>query len=447
MPRYFIETYGCQMNVRDSETLAGQLEELGFEAAESAEAADVVVLNTCSVREKPHHKVYSRLGELARLKELRPGLVIAVCGCMAQLVGDRIAERSAHVDVVLGPRNIGRFARAVEEARAGRGPVIVRDTEEHVAEVLPARRCPGVSAFVNLTYGCDNFCAYCVVPYTRGREVSRRPEDVLGEVEQAVAEGYREVVLLGQNVNGYGRDLGEGVDFPDLLARVNDVEGLWRIRFTTSHPKDCSDTLLRAMAGLEKVCEHLHLALQAGDDEVLRRMGRRYTCAQYRAIVERGRELMPDLAVTTDLMVGFPGETAEQFENTLRAVREIRFDGAFMFKYNDRPGTRAAAMGDKVPEAEKQRRLELLVELQNGIAREVNEAQVGREFEVLVEGQDQKHPANLRGRTRQHKVMVFPGEAEETGRLVTVRAEAGYLWGFTGRRSEGPTEGSSKPAA
>lgn len=447
MPGYFIETYGCQMNVRDSETLAGQLEELGFELAETAEAADVVVLNTCSVREKPHHKVYSRLGELARLKEHRPGLVIAVCGCMAQLVGDRIAQRSAQVDVVLGPRNLGRFAWAIEEVRAGRGPVALHDTRELVPEDLPARRCPGVSAFVNLTYGCDNFCAYCVVPYTRGRAVSRRPEDVLREVERAVGEGYREVTLLGQNVNSYGRDLGEGVDFPGLLARVNEVEGLARIRFTTSHPKDCSEELLRAMAQLEKVCEHLHLALQAGDDEVLGRMGRRYTYAQYRGIVERGRELIPGLALTTDLMVGFPGETAEQFENTLRAVREIRFDGAFMFKYNDRPGTRAAAMGDKVPEAEKQHRLELLVELQNGIAREVNQAQVGEEFEVLVEGRDQRDPTNLRGRTRQHKVMVFPGEADEVGRLVTVRAEAGFLWGFTGRRSGGPPEGASKPQA
>ncbi len=431
--RYYIETYGCQMNVRDSETIAGELEELGFVAAERAEEADVIVLNTCSVRERPHHKVYSRLGELRRIKERRPETVIAVCGCMAQIVGDKIRERSPYVDIILGPRNVARFAEALQAVLRGEGPVVVRDTSEQVPEGLPVRRCPGVSAFVNITYGCNNFCAYCIVQYARGREVSRRPEDVVAEVREAVDQGYREVVLLGQNVNSYGRDLDEDIDFADLLAMVNEVEGLWRIRFTTSHPKDCSEKLLRAMAELEKVCEHLHLPLQAGDDEVLRRMGRGYTYEQYKRIIDRARELMPDIAITTDLMVGFPGETAEQFERTLRAVEEIRFDMAFMFKYNDRPGTRASKMPDKVPEAEKQRRLEALVELQNRIAREINEAQVGRVFEVLVEGPDDRRPGHLRGRTRQHKVMVFPGPAELVGRLVDVRATEGHMWGFHGQ--------------
>ena len=446
--RYYIETYGCQMNVRDSETIAGELEGLGFAAAERAEDADVIVLNTCSVRERPHHKVFSRLGELRRIKQRRPGTVIAVCGCMAQIVGEQIRERSPYVDIILGPRNVARFADALQAVLCGEGPVVVRDTDERVPEGLPVRRCPGVGAFVNITYGCNNFCTYCIVPYARGREVSRRPEDIIAEVRQAVAEGYREVTLLGQNVNSYGRDLDGEVDFADLLAMINEVEGLWRIRFTTSHPKDCSEKLLRAMAELDKVCEHLHLPLQAGDDEVLRRMGRGYTYEQYRRIIDRARELIPDLAITTDLMVGFPGETAEQFERTLQAVEEIRFDMAFMFKYNDRPGTRASAMPDKVPEAEKQRRLAALVALQNEIAREINEAQVGRVFEVLVEGPDERQPQALRGRTRQHKVMVFSGPSELIGRLVEVRAAEGHMWGFRGEIARTlPRSGEQQTAA
>ncbi len=433
MERYYIETYGCQMNVRDSETLAGQFETLGFMPADRAENADVVVLNTCSVREKPHTKVFSRLGELRRLKRCRPWLVVAVCGCMAQIMGDKIADRFDHVDIILGPRNIAQFVQALEQARAGQGPVILRDTKELIPDALPVRRCPGVSAFVNITYGCNNFCTYCIVPYARGREVSRKPEEVLREVRETVAAGYREVMLLGQNVNSYGRNLGRSVDFPDLLTQIDSVESLWRIRFTTSHPKDCSEKLLRAMARLSKVCEHLHLPLQAGDDEVLRNMGRGYTLDSYRRIVDLGRELVPGLAVTTDLMVGFPGESARQFENTLRAVEALRFDQAFMFRYSDRPGTRAAEMPNKVPEVEKQQRLKALVELQNRVACDINRSHVGESFEVLVECLDERCPNLVRGRTRQHKLMLFPGDARLIGRLVAVRAEEGYLWGFKGR--------------
>ena len=433
MPRrYYIETYGCQMNVRDSETIAGQLEALGFEPAARAEDADVIVLNTCSVRERPHHKVYSRLGVLGRLKSRRPDLVIALCGCMAQIVGDRVAERTPFVDIILGPRNVGRFAEALAAALARRRCTILRDTTECVPEGLPARRRPGLSAFVNVSYGCDNFCAYCIVPYARGREVSREPQAILAEIESAVAAGYREIILLGQNVNSYGRTLTPRITFADLLAMINAIPAVQRIRFITSHPKDCSEELLRAMAELDKVCEHLHLPLQAGDDEVLARMGRGYTYEHYRSIVRRARELMPDIAVTTDLMVGFPGETEEQFRRTLRAVEELRFDQAFMFKYDDRPGTRAEAMAEKVPEPEKLDRLARLISLQNRLAREINEAQVGREFEVLVEEVDEKRPGYVRGRTRQNKVMVFAGDRELVGQVVRVRAIKGHMWGFQG---------------
>ncbi len=429
---YYIETYGCQMNVRDSETIAGELEDMGFSRVEGPEQADVIVLNTCSVREKPHHKVYSRLGQLKKIKDKRPSTIVALCGCMAQIVGEQIAQRSPWVDIILGPRNVGRFGEALRSVLETRRRYVLTDTSEVVPEGLPVRRCGNLSAYVNITYGCNNFCAYCIVPYARGREVSRKPEDILEEVRQAVAEGCREITLLGQNVNSYGKDLDRPIDFPELLAMVNEVDGIWRIRFTTSHPKDCTDKLLRFMAELDKVCEHLHLPLQAGDDEVLRRMGRGYTYEQYRSIVEKAREIMPDISITTDLMVGFPGETAQQFENTLRAVQEIRFDQAFMFKYNDRPGTRASQMPDKVPEAEKQRRLELLVNLQNEISLRVNEEQLGRQFEVLVEAVDEKSGSLLRGRTRQHKIMLFSGPNELIGRLVDVRAQQAYLWGFKG---------------
>ncbi len=429
--RYWMQIYGCQMNVRDAETIAGQLEQAGFEPTERPEAAELCVLVTCSVREKPHRKVYSLLGRLGRIKSRRPRMKIAVVGCMAQIVGQQLRERFPFIDILLGPRNIARFAEALQRAEAGE-PYVCLDTSELLPEGLPVLRHRGVSAFVNVIYGCNNFCAYCVVPYARGREVSRKPEDILREVRAAVDEGYREVVLLGQNVNSYGHDLDEPIDFADLLAMVNEVEGLWRIRFTTSHPKDCSEKLLRAIAELDKVCEHLHLPLQSGDDEVLRRMGRRYTYEHYKAIVDRARELVPDIAITTDLMVGFPGETREQFENTLRAVREIRFDQAFMFAYDDRPGTRAAGMPDKVPRAEKLRRLQELIELQNRISHEINQAQVGRVFEVLVEGHDERCGKLLQGRTRQGKMMIFPGPDELVGKLVQVRATEGFMWGFNG---------------
>jgi len=435
--RYFLETFGCQMNERDSETIRGLLEALSYSATDSPQEADIIIFNTCSVREKPHHKVFSRLGDLRAVKAQRPELIIAVCGCMAQIIPDALARRAPFVDIILGPRNIAELpqliAQRIQSPHAD-GPAVRADSSVTIAEGLPACRQAGVSAYVNVTYGCNNFCAYCVVPYARGREVSRRVDDILQEVCQVVDVGRVEVTLLGQNVNSYGNDLHEGCDFADLLKKVDAVEGLQRLRFTTSHPKDCSKKLLAAMRDLPTVCEHLHLPLQSGDDEVLRSMRRGYTCAHYRSLVEAARQRVPDIAITADLIVGFPGETEEQFERTLNACREIRFDQAFMFKYNDRPGTAAAAMPHKVPEAVKQKRLERLVALQNEIARDINRALVGQVFEVLVEGPDKKTAGCVRGRTRHNKLMIFPGEPELTGELIDVRADEAFLWGFKGRR-------------
>lgn len=443
---YYLDTMGCQMNERDSETIAGVLESLGFARAQRPEEARVVVLNTCAVRAKPEHKVFSRLGDLGRLKRRRPELIVVVAGCVAQVEGELIRQRAPFVDLVVGPRNLSGLAEAVSRLAA---PGSVRaatltDAAEVIPEGLVFRREERVGAFVNISYGCDNFCAYCVVPYARGREQSRAPAAVLAEVRQAVAAGHREVTLLGQNVNSYrGRaeaEMAVGVDFPALLALVDAVPGLLRLRFTTAHPKDCSPALLAAMRELPTVCAHLHLPIQAGDDEVLARMGRGYTYAHYRSLAEAARDRVPGLAVTTDVMVGFPGETEEQFQRTLRAFEELRFDQAFMFKYSDRPGTRAAEFCDKVPEEVKQDRHLRLVALQNRIGREINRAQVGGELEVLVEGRDPKSPHKWRGRTRGNKLVVFAGVSSQasgvssdlTGKLVRVRAEEAYLWGFVG---------------
>lgn len=432
--RYYIDTMGCQMNERDSETIAGLLESLGLHRTESMEEAGVVVLNTCAVREKPEHKVFSKLGDVRKLKQQRPDLVVVVAGCVAQIAHEQIRKRAPFVDVILGPRNLSGLTEAIR--RSSHPAQVLTNEDEVIPEALAVCRVPGVAAFVNISYGCNNFCAYCIVPYARGREQSRTPEAVLAEVKQAVAEGYREITLLGQNVNSYqglSGTLGE-TDFASLLRLVAGVPDLARLRFTTSHPKDLSDRLLNAMAELGPLCEHLHLPIQAGDDEVLHRMGRGYTYSHYRSLVEAARSRIAGLAITTDVMVGFPGETEEQFLNTLRAFEEIRYDQAFMFKYSDRPGTRAALATDKVPEAVKQDRLERLVAVQNTISREINQALMGRDFEVLVEGPDPKSPEKLRGRTRTNKLMIFEAADEDlTGKLVTVRAERGFLWGFTGR--------------
>ncbi len=425
---YFIDTAGCQMNERDSETLAGICERLGMSRCADAAHADVVILNTCAVRDKPQQKVYSRIGELVRLRRERPDLLIVVAGCVAAIDADELRRRGA--DIVVGPRCYDLLEGALHDLT--RGCALLGEDDRPVGEGLPVYRASTLRAFVNVIYGCDNFCAYCIVPYARGREQSRLPEDIIAEVRQVVAAGARDVTLLGQNVNSYGHDLPGGIDFPELLRRVDAVEGLDRLRFTTSHPKDLTPALIDAIAELPSACEHLHLPLQAGSDRVLAAMGRGYTCEHFRKLIDAAREAVPGLAVTTDVMVGFPGETAEDFAQTLRAFEEIRFDQAFMFKYNDRPGTRAEAMEPKVPEDEKQRRLLELVALQNEVARDINRARSGEVFEVLIEEPDPKSPGHVRGRTRQGKLMIVPGGEQFIGAMVRARAGEAFLWGWRG---------------
>lgn len=433
--QYYIETWGCQMNEHDSEVLRGLLEEAGYQRATSEETADVIILNTCCVRERAENKVLGYLGKLKVLKAKKPGLVIGVGGCMAQRQGmaETIRRQAPHVDVIFGTHNLHRVPELVRRARETRQAqleVWSRPLED-IPEGLPVRREGGVRAWVTITYGCNNFCTYCIVPYVRGRERSRPPEIILEEIRGLAAEGYKEVMLLGQNVNSYGRDLDSGTDFADLLVMVNDIEGIERIRYTTSHPKDFSRKLLETVAACSKICEHFHLPVQAGSDAVLARMRRRYTRSDYFRLVDEIRERIPGASITTDLIVGFPGETEEDFAATMDLVERVRFDNAYTFIYSPRAGTEAAGFPDQVDAGVKKERFARLVERQNRISWEINQELVGQEVEVLVEGPSKTNPEVLSGRTRTNKIVVFPGQARP-GEFQAVRITEAGAWTLFG---------------
>ncbi|MGQ9455942.1 MAG: tRNA (N6-isopentenyl adenosine(37)-C2)-methylthiotransferase MiaB [Armatimonadota bacterium] len=430
-PKFTIITWGCQMNEDDSEQMASLLLQMGYTPTFLPEEADVVLLVTCSVRRKPEEKVKSKLGQLRKLKEERPHMIIGVCGCMAQRVGESIKKQFPFVDLLVGTSQVHRIPELIQKVQCTRGFVSALDLDSELPQRAPHVGRP-IKAFVPIMYGCSNFCAYCIVPYVRGRERSRSVEDILAEVRDLAYRGTKEITLVGQNVNSYGATLVPPVGFAQLLRAINEVEGIERIRFTTSHPKDISDELIEAMRDLDKVCEHIHLPVQSGDDEVLRAMNRGYTVAQYKERIRALREAVPDIAITTDLLVGFPGETEEQFENTLQLVREVRFDSAFMFAFNPIPGTAAEKMPDQVPELVKHERLRRLIDLQNRITCEVNATEVGTVFEVLVEGTSPKDPRRLTGLTRQNKVVNFAGDQCLIGRLVLVRVTESHLYGFVG---------------
>ncbi|CUU03826.1 MAG: tRNA (N6-isopentenyl adenosine(37)-C2)-methylthiotransferase MiaB [Fimbriimonadales bacterium] len=439
MPRYTILTWGCQMNEEDSEQMGLYLQERGYEPTERLEEADVVLLNTCSVRRKPEDKVFSTLGQLRKLKERKPHMVIGVCGCMAQLRAEEIKQRAPHVDMIVGTAHVAQVGALLEEVLQKRRLAMRLELPERKGAIvtdLPQRkvdRQPKLKAFVPIQYGCDKFCTFCIVPITRGRERSRPTADILDEIKRLAERGTKEVILLGQTVNSYGKNLLEGrVPFARLLKLINDIEGIERIRFTSPYPRDFRDDLIEAIATLPKVMEQVHLPLQSGDNTILKAMRRLYTVEQFEEIVHKLRERIPNIAITTDIIVGFPGETDEQFENTLKVVERIRFDGAFMFAYSPRPGTPAAAMENQVPRHIKQERLERLIALQNRITCEINASQVGRVFEVLVEGPSQKDPSKLAGFTRENKMMHFVGGRELIGKIVRVRADEAHLWGFYG---------------
>ena len=426
MPRLLhISTYGCQMNVRDGEEVAGLLMRQGFKLAPSQEGADVILFNTCSVREHAEDRVWSNVGALKSLKAERPELIIGVMGCMAQAHKKTIFRRMPHVDFVTGPANLYDVPELIESIWEERRPMLAVHNRRRPEFQQIAYHTSGISALVTIMEGCDKFCTYCIIPFTRGREVSRPAAQVLDEVRGVMRQGFREVMLLGQNVNSYGRRLpdGERGTFSELLRQVDAVPGIERIRFITSHPHDAHDDMFAAMREAEHVCEHLHLPVQSGSNTVLARMQRGYTFDEYLSKVEALRRAVPDIALTTDIIVGFPGETEEEFQQTRQLLERVRFDSAFIFKYSPRPLAKASQWNDDVPMVVKDARLQELLALQEQISREKNQACVGRTMEVLVEGPSPRHADEMTGRTRCNRSVVFRGDADLASQLVSVRVE------------------------
>lgn len=433
--RYSIQTFGCQMNVYDSERLGQLLETEGYVQAESPQEADLIFVNTCSVREKPAQKVYSALGRLQGLKRRNPRLVIGVGGCVGQQEGETLLERFSYLDFVLGTKELPRLRTILDELEhSGKRQAAVQ-IEGRVDPYgpLPFSPSPGKAfRLVSIMQGCDNYCSYCVVPFVRGREVSRPSSEILSEIRLLAANGAREVTLLGQNVNSYGQKPGGEIDFVDLLEEIEAIPEIRRIRFTTSHPKDLSPKLVNAFGRLSKLCEHIHLPLQSGSDRILKGMNRGYTRQEFLEKVGWLRRRCPDISITTDLIVGFPGETEEDFAATCEAVERVQFDEFFSFKYSDRPGAAARNFADKVPEETSQRRLAEIQALQKKITRRRNKLWEGKEAEVLVEGRSKNKPDESTGRTRTHHLVNFPGRNYREGAPVRVRITEGYAHSLRG---------------
>jgi tRNA-2-methylthio-N6-dimethylallyladenosine synthase len=420
MKRIYLETYGCQMNEADSELIAGVLEAAGLEIVGRPEDADVLLLNTCAVRAHAEQRVLGRITELGRFKARRPELLVGVTGCMAHHLRGRLLDHAHTLDFVVGPDGYRDLPALLE--RAAHEPVaVVRPDRDETYGDLEPRRAPGVRAWVTVQRGCDKFCSYCVVPYTRGRSRSLPLADVLREVRRSVAEGCREVILLGQTVNSWHD--GEH-DFADLLRAARDVEGLLRLRYISPHPTHVNERLIEVMAEGGPLCPQLHLPLQSASDRILEAMGRGYTLAQYRDVIARLRAAVPTLALSTDIIVGFPGETAEDFERTVEYLRATRFDSAFLFKYSARPDTRAFDKEETVSEAEKGRRLAQVIELQHAISGAMNDRWIGREIEALVEGPARRDPGQLYARTAQFKAVFFPNDGTPAGTLRRARVSA-----------------------
>ncbi|WP_206459479.1 tRNA (N6-isopentenyl adenosine(37)-C2)-methylthiotransferase MiaB [Anaerovorax sp. IOR16] len=442
--RFFIQTFGCQMNERDSETIAGMLIERGYVPTNNKKDADIVLLNTCSVRENADQRFFGILGQLKKIKEERSSFIVGVCGCMMQQqhIIDTLKSKYPWVDLVFGTHNIHTFPQLIEGVLSERRKIVdVWEEAGEVVEGLPAKRLYPFKAFVNIMYGCNNFCTYCIVPYTRGRERSRRPEEVISEVKQLVASGVKEVTLLGQNVNSYGvsshgsdycAEEENGMDFAGLIYALNEVEGLERIRFMTSHPKDLSDGLIQAYKDCDKLCNHIHLPVQSGSTNLLKKMNRKYTKEHYLLLIEKLRKSVPDIAITTDIIVGFPGETEEDFLETLDLVQTVQYDSAFTFLYSIRKGTPAAEYEDQIPEEIKHERFNRLVELLNDITAKINKTYEGTVQKVLVEGTSKTDKTTYTGRTDSLKVVNFKGNEEQIGTIVNVKITEGKTFSLTG---------------
>lgn len=422
--KYFIETWGCQMNEEDSEKISGMLKASNYEKTEFKDKADIIIFNTCCVRENAELKVHGNLGILKALKKKNPDMIIAVCGCMMQQEGvaDEILKKYPHVDIVFGTHNAWKFPEYLNRVKTENKQIKeIVDDSSYIAEGVPVDREYDMKAFVTIMYGCNNFCTYCIVPHVRGREKSRKPEDILNEVRELVKLGYKEITLLGQNVNSYGKTLDEKVSFAELLRMVNDVEGIERIRFMTSHPKDLSDEVITAIRDCEHICEQIHLPVQSGSSRILKIMNRHYDREKYVDIIKKARKEIEGITITTDIIVGFPGETEEDFKETLSLCEEVGYDLAFTFIYSNRNNTPADKMPDQIPDDVKHERFNRLVEVINRRANDRNQETVGKVYEVLVEGKSKNNENFSMGRTRGGKLVNFECNENLQGQLVNVK--------------------------
>lgn len=434
---YFTLTYGCQMNESDTERINGQLRELGYTEAAAMDEADVIILNTCSIRQNAEEKVYGKIGEIKRVKEKNPDLLVGIMGCMAQENKGKLISRMPIIDFVLGPYHIHDLKEVILDELAERAHVVrTQMNPERVKDYseLRAARKSHVFAWVPIMQGCNKFCTYCIVPYVRGRQTSRTVEDICREAEELAREGYKEITLLGQNVNSYGLDFKNGTDFGTLIRALDGVEGLQRIRYMTSHPRDMTFDMVDAMADSPRVARQMHLPVQHGDNEMLRRMNRGYTIEHFLELLAYVRKRMPDIAVTTDLITGFPGETEEMHRETLRLLRLARFDSAYTFMYSPRTGTPAARMENQVPEAVKKRRLQELMDVENEISLEKNRAMEGKVYDIIVEGATRQDESRWYGRTSGNKMIIFPKtEGVSVGDTVKAEVEAAQTWVLKGK--------------
>lgn len=429
--KYYINTFGCQANERDTEIIAGLLQDKGYNLAKNEKEADVILYNTCCVREKAENKVFSQIGALKELKAIKPEVIIGICGCMVQQekMPEKIRRRLPHVDLIFGTHNKHELPQLLEEIRAkNTRQISLKPEMDIIVEGLPSQREFKYKGLVHITYGCNNFCTYCIVPYVRGREKSREPGQIINEIEKMAADGAVEVMLLGQNVNSYGKDLLPTISFADLLSMVNEIEGIRRIRYMTSHPRDFTDRLISVIANTEKVCRHFHLPVQSGSNNILKLMNRGYTREDYISLVEKIRKTFPEASITTDLIVGFPGETEEDFMFTMDLVEKVRFDSSFTFIYSPRSGTPAALMDTQIELKIKKDRLKRLMDLQNKISLSINESLKGHTVEVLVEGYSKTSKTMLTGRTDTNKTVLFSGLNELTGSFVKVRITNPQTW-------------------
>ena len=426
MKKYQISTYGCQMNEHDSEKISWILESMGYTPTEDTEEADFIVYNTCVIRKSAEEKVYGQLGHLKDLKRRRPNLIIAVCGCMMQREDVRqvILSKHKHVDIIFGTHNIHKLPQLINtNKQTGKTVIDIVEENKEIEDNIDANRTFSYKAYVNIMYGCNNFCNYCIVPDTRGREQSREPENIIKEIQDLVSTGCKEVTLLGQNVNSYGNTLNKDYSFPDLLKDINNIEGLDRIRFMTSHPKDISDEVINSYLELDKLCNHLHLPFQSGSNKVLNSMNRKYTREDYLKIILKIKQADPNIAITTDIIVGFPGETEEDFQETLDLVNEVEFDAAYTYLYSVREGTKAAEMIDQVPDDVKHIRFNRLLDMLYPIGLKKNQEIIGEILEVLVEDVSKNNENVLSGRSRNSKLVHFKGDKDLIGKIVKVKIE------------------------